>query len=144
MCIFKKTCALIAAIAISAGTLTAFPESTFSELSAEAVYVSNDFDVTYEGWINCGDQVLLTADEQNPHGGTRSMRVENRLSTDDGVSSAKGFYLEGGKKYDYSVFVSHKGEESENFRLTLTYLCKDGETFETVELASETVKAGEW
>ena len=48
MCVFKKTCALVAAIAISAGTFAAFPQSTFSELSAEAVYVSNDFDVTYE------------------------------------------------------------------------------------------------
>jgi len=141
---FKKACAMISALAVTAGAMAAFPESSVSQLSAQAVYVSNDFDISYEGWCNAGELTELTADVQNPHGGSRSMLVSNRQTPDDGVSSAKGFYLWGGRKYDYSVFVRHTGSSDENFKVTLSYLLSDEETWETVTVAEKTAAGGEW
>jgi arabinoxylan arabinofuranohydrolase len=141
---FKKTCATLAAVALTGSTLAAFPSSDVQQISADAVIVSNDFDISYEGWCNMGDMTELTPDEQNPHGGSRSMLVSNRLSPEDGVSSAKGLYLWGGQKYDYKVFVRHESGNTENFKITLDYLLADETTWETAVLDEHAVSSGEW
>ncbi|MBP1568083.1 MAG: endo-1,4-beta-xylanase, partial [Oscillospiraceae bacterium] len=141
---FRKTCATLAAVALTGSTLAAFPSSDVQQISADAVIVSNDFDISYEGWCSMGDMTELTADEQNPHGGSRSMLVSNRLSPEDGVSSAKGLYLWGGQKYDYKVFVKHESGNNENFKITLDYLLADETTWETAVLDEHTVSSGEW
>ncbi len=140
---FKKTCATLAAVALTGSTLAAFPSSDTQQISADAVIVSNSFDIGYEGWCNMGDMTELTADEFNPHNGARSMLVSNRLSPEDGVSSLKGLYLMGGQKYDYKVFVKHESRESENFKITLDYMLED-ETWETATLDEKAVLSGEW
>ena len=56
------------------------------------------------------------------------MLCSDRLSPEDGVSSAKGLWLWGGRKYDYKVFVKHESGSYENFKVTLSYLLSDGET----------------
>ena len=141
---FRKTCATLAAVALTGSTLAAFPSSDVQQISADAVIVSNDFDISYEGWCNMGDMTELTPDEQNPHGGSRSMLVSNRLSPEDGVSSAKGLYLWGGQKYDYKVFVRHESGNTENFKITLDYLLADETTWETAVLDEHAVSSGEW
>ena len=141
---FKKACAAIAAVAVSAGTLAAFPDSSVQQLSAETAYVTNDFDTEYEGWCNVGDLTKLTADEQNPHNGTRSMCVSNRLTPEDGASSAKGLWLWGGRNYNYSVFVKHSSGNLENFRLSMSYLLADGETWEDTVIAEGSASSGQW
>ncbi|MGN0581719.1 MAG: carbohydrate binding domain-containing protein, partial [Oscillospiraceae bacterium] len=141
---FKKACAALSAIAVTACTLSAFPESSVQQLSAEAVCVANNFDVEYEGWCNAGDLTELTADEQNPHNGTRSMRVSNRLTPEDGASSAKGLWLWGGRNYSYSVFVKHSSGNLENFRLSMSYLLSDGETWEDTVIAEGSASSGQW
>ena len=140
----KKFSAAVTAVIMSAGTFGFFPETSLSQVSADAVYVANDFDVTYEGWCNMGEQVKLEPDWEDTHGGTRSMAVTDRLSPEDGVSSAKGFYLWGGRKYDYKVFVKHNSGADENFKLTLSYLLSDETTWETATIAESSVSSGEW
>ena len=140
----KKFSAAVTAVIMSAGTFGFFPETSLSQVSADAVYVANDFDVTYEGWCNMGEQVKLEPDWEDTHGGTRSMAVTDRLSPEDGVSSAKGFYLWGGRKYDYKVFVKHDSGADENFKLTLSYLLSDETTWETATIAESSVSSGEW
>ncbi|MDD6826529.1 MAG: endo-1,4-beta-xylanase, partial [Oscillospiraceae bacterium] len=141
---FKKICTLATSLVLAAGTLASFPASSVRELSAETTYVSNDFDVEYEGWCNVGVNTKLTADEQNPHEGTRSMLVSNRLSAEDGASSAKGLWLWGGENYNYSVFVKHSSEGEENFKLSLSYLLEDGETWKDTVIAEKSAASGEW
>lgn len=88
------------------------------------------------------ESVSLVAENGNGCNGTRGMMVSGGKSSSDGASSSKGFYLEGGIKYDYSVWVF--SETDETFHFTLN--CKDAETDEeTIKtLACHDVKGGKW
>ncbi|MGN0583250.1 MAG: carbohydrate binding domain-containing protein, partial [Oscillospiraceae bacterium] len=141
----KKFSAAVTALVMSACTFGIFPDTPLSDISADSVnYVENCFDVEYEGWCNAGDNTELIADDQNPHEGTRSMLVRNRLSSEDGASSAKGLWLWGGETYNYSLFVKHESEGEENFKLSLSYLLEDGETWKDTVIAEKSAVSGEW
>ncbi len=136
----KKIAASLTAIACCAVTAAYLPE-TIGNVSAEEV-VCNKFEVNYDGWYGNADAVQLIAEAGSNGNDSRVMTVTGRKSTEDGVSSSKGFYLEGGIDYDYSVQVFSKNDEV--FHISL--LCIDSETGEETEteLACEKVKAGEW
>lgn len=132
--------AALTAIACSAGIVTVAPEVTDKTFAAEVVY--NDFEVNYDGWYGNADAVKLIAVKGEGFDESRGMTVSGRLTPGDGASSSKGFYLEGGVEYDYSVKVY--SETDETFRISL--LCIDEETEEETlrEIVSKEVKAGEW
>ena len=132
--------AALTAAACSAGIITVAPEMTIRTFAAEVVY--NDFEVNYDGWYGNADAVKLVAVEGEGFNESRGMTVSGRLTPDDGASSSKGFYLEGGVEYDYSVKVY--SETDETFRISL--LCIDEATGEETikEIASEDVRAGKW
>ncbi len=137
---WKKIAASLTAIACCGSIVSAMPEFLDETYAAELVY--NDFEVTYEGWYANADTADITANPGTGVNGSRGMTVTNRISPEVGASSSKGFYLSGGKEYDYSVQVY--SEFDEVFHLSL--LCKDETTEEEtlVELASKEIKAGEW
>ena len=135
---FKKFLAGMTALLCCAGTLAFMPEMTQPAHAETAV--NNDFEISYGGWYGNGDTVNLTAVENQGFADSRGMLVSGRASSLDGASSSKGFYLYGGVKYDYSVKVFSKTDET--FRLSL--LCIDDKTGEETvrELAVKSVKAG--
>ncbi len=137
---WKKIAASLTAIACCGSIVSVMPEFLDETYAAELVY--NDFEVTYEGWYANADTADITANPGTGVNGSRGMTVTNRISPEVGASSSKGFYLSGGKEYDYSVQVY--SEFDEVFHLSL--LCKDETTEEEtlVELASKEIKAGEW
>lgn len=137
---FKKFAAGITAAVCCGGLAAYMPE--IAEKTYAAELVSNDFEVNYEGWYGNADEVMLVAENGEGYENSRGMTVSGRLSPEDGASSSKGFYLEGGVNYNYSVQVH--SDTTEKFHLSL--LCIDSETGkETVtELTSETVSSGKW
>lgn len=137
----KKLTALLTSAVMSLGTLTAF-SFVGTDTYAEAIVVSDNFEVSYDGWTNRGDLTELTACAEAGHDSLRGMNVTNRQSTEDGAYSEKGFYLDGGVTYDYSVFV--RSDSTETFNLSLRWLYPDGETYEFEQIGSVTVQAGEW
>ena len=141
----KKIGAALAATVVAAGSMSYFPSSVFQKTEAmDTMLVSDNFDTTYDGWMNLGEQTLLYADESVAHDSLRSMHVSGRTSSKDGAASQKGLYLDGGKEYDYSVFVYHDHDAAETFTMKLDYLCEDGITRGSCLLAEETIKSGEW
>lgn len=136
----QKIAAILTSLACCAGMVSLFPE--ISDISYAAEIIHNDFEVNYDGWYGNADAVQLVAENNAGYKASRGMTVSGRTSAKDGASSSKGFYLEGGKEYGYSVRVY--SEAAEKFHLTL--LCIDSETGEAteVELVSEYVKAGKW
>jgi len=92
--------------------------------------VHDTFEVNFDGWCNLGVDTYLTAVENEGNNGTRGMMVINRSSASDGAYSEKGFYLDGGVEYKYSVFVKHNGTGTETFKLSVSYL--DSETEEEI------------
>ncbi|MBQ8921117.1 MAG: endo-1,4-beta-xylanase [Oscillospiraceae bacterium] len=107
-----------------------------------ATVVSNGFEVNYDGWYATEDAATLTAEAGMGYDGTRGMVVTDRTESGDGAASAKGFYLEGGKAYNYSVKVF--SETAETFRLTLRVLDEKTGAETVRELAVQQAKAGEW
>lgn len=125
---------------VGAGMITLLPVLTDNAYAAEIV--SNDFEVSYEGWHPNNDVVVLTAEDGVGYDGTRGMSVTGRTDSSQGVSSSKGFYLYGGISYDYSVKVY--SESDETFRLALRILDRDTDEETVVELDSAKAKAGKW
>ena len=136
----KRVLSALTSAVCAAGIVTAFPEQFDKTYAVEAV--NNSFEYNYDGWYSNSDWAELKADEGAGFGGTRGMKVSGRTAAEDGATSSKGFYLQGGKKYDYSIKVY--SETDETFNLSL--MCIDAETGEesTVKLASKEVKGGEW
>ena len=132
----------VTALVMSTGLIWATP------LGAGRVYeeklVCDNFEINYDGWCNRGESTILSAVENLGNNSTRGMMVTNRLSKNDGAYSQKGLYLDGGKNYNYSVFVKHDGEDIETFNLSLSY--QDIETGELISkvIATENVASGEW
>ena len=137
---FKKITAAVTSLACCAGLISAMPFIGMQVSAAEVVH--NDFETDYDGWYGNADAVKLTAVNGDGFDGSRGMTVTGRLAASDGASSAKGLYLSGGIRYNYSVKVY--SNTAENFRLSLLYI--DPETGEetTAELTSKEANAGEW
>lgn len=110
--------------------------------SALETVVSNDFEVNYDGWYAAAEYSKLDALETAGFDGSRGMKISGRQNPEDGASSEKGFYLEGGKKYNYSVWV--KGDEADTFSLMLRWLDPETGEYGTKKLCSEKADAGEW
>ncbi|MDQ2087071.1 endo-1,4-beta-xylanase [Herbivorax sp. ANBcel31] len=138
----KRFLAGVTAFVISAGLLWAMPLN--ADRTYEDVIVSDDFEINYDGWCNMGESTVLSAVENQGNNSTRGMMVTKRSSKNDGAYSQKGLYLDGGKSYDYSVFVNHDGDGNETFKFSLSY--QDTETGElnSKVIATEDVASGEW
>lgn len=135
----SRLAAGLVSAACCASVLSVMP--ALPSVYAEKV-VNNDFEVTYNGWYAIDDVATMTAVEGIGYDGTRGMLVTDRKTPTDGVGSQKGFYLEGGVEYEYSLKVF--SETDETFRLSLRVL--DAETGEETikELVVKDVKAGKW
>ena len=137
---FRRIVSAMTAAVCSVGIITVAPELVDRTYAAEVVY--NGFETDYEGWYGNGDAVQLIAEKGAGYNTTRGMNVTGRTTPSDGAESSKGFYLEGGKEYDYSVKVY--SETDETFHISLLYIDEETEEETTVELLSEDVKGGEW
>ncbi|MDO5558936.1 MAG: endo-1,4-beta-xylanase [Oscillospiraceae bacterium] len=137
---FKKIAAGITALACCVGMVSLQPFAGEKTYAAELV--CNDFEVTYDGWYGNSDYVKLDALDEAGFDASRGMVVSGRQVPADGASSSKGFYLEGGVDYSYSVKVF--SESDEKFNVTL--LCKDMDTDECTEavLFNQEVQGGKW
>lgn len=136
----NKIIAGLTAFICCAGMAAGLPEMSVKTYASEVVH--NSFESNYDGWYGNSDTVKITAENGTGYKDSRGMTVKGRVSAEDGAASSKGFYLEGGINYNYSVMVYSK--KTENFRVSL--LCIDEKTNKekNVELISENVKAGEW
>ena len=136
----NKIMAGLTAFICCAGMAAGLPEMSVKTYASEVVH--NSFESNYDGWYGNSDTVKITAENGTGYKDSRGMTVKGRVSAEDGAASSKGFYLEGGINYNYSVMVYSK--KAENFRVSL--LCIDEKTNKekNVELISENVKAGEW
>lgn len=139
---FRKACAFISAIAMTFTLVSVAPEIDETAVSADSQPVSNDFEVNYDGWIGTGNSIL-TAENGSGLNGTRGMKITERQSAEEGASSNKGFYIFGGQKYSYSIYVKHDGQNTENFNVTMSYIDKDGNQ-ESEKVLDSKVKSGEW
>lgn len=139
---FKKILASVIAFVMSTGLIWATPLNAGRVHEERIVY--DNFEINYDGWCNIGESTILSAVENLGHNSTRGMMVTNRLSKNDGAYSQKGLYLDGGKSYNYSVFVKHDGDGIETFNLSLSYQdIKTGELYSEV-IATESAAGGEW
>jgi GH35 family endo-1,4-beta-xylanase/enterochelin esterase-like enzyme len=139
----KRILAKITAIILIIGVFAVLPLN-MGIIYADFELVNDTFEVNYDGWCNSGVDTVLEAVENQGNNATRGMMVTNRSSQKDGAYSQKGFYLDGGTEYNYSVFVKHDTTGIENFNLSLSYL--DEETGEQVSkvIATEEAASGEW
>lgn len=136
----KKIMSSMTALVCCTGIITLFPDIKNTAYASELVH--NDFEVNYDGWHGNADAVQLTAVAGSGYEHSRGMHVSGRTVSSDGASSSKGFYLNGGVAYHYSVRVYSETEE----KIHLSLLCIDAVSGEEneVELASENGKANEW
>ncbi len=136
----KKLTAALTAMLCCASTLALFPETVQHAEAADAV--TNDFEISYEGWYANGDNAQLQAVEGMGVGGSRGMVITNRQSADEGAASSKGFYLIGGVAYTYNVSVMTIADQV----FHLSVLTIDPETGEETEqeIVTKAVKGGEW
>lgn len=136
----KKITAVLTSLICCAGTLTYLP--TLSQKSYAYELVNNSFEVNYEGWYANSENVNLEAIEKNGFCNTRGMLVSNRKTPNDGAASEKGFYLSGGIKYHYSLWV--KSETADKFNLSLRWLDPDTNEYGSKVIAQKNTSAGEW
>jgi len=136
----KRVASAVTAAVCAAGLASALPAMTFTVSAAEVV--TNDFEVNYDGWHGSDVEVIVTAENNKGYESSRGMIVSGRTSADDGASSSKGFYLEGGVEYNYSAMVY--SETDEIFHMSV--LSIDNATGEETvkEIATKKVKGGQW
>ena len=131
---------LVAGVLSAAMTLSAMTAMPMFMASAETL-VNNTFERNYDGWYATNPAEQLVADASAAYDSARGMIVTGRRSPEDGAESEKGYYIEGGTKYDYSVFV--KADTDEHYKLKLTWRYQDDTTGSAV-IAETNGKAGEW
>lgn len=136
----KKWTAGITALACFVGMTAFMPQLTEKTYAAEIV--SNDFEVNYDGWHGSDFNVVLTAENGAGVDNSRGMCVSGRTLPDEGACSSKGFYLQGGVEYNYSIQVL--SDTDEKFNMSLLCIDMDTQKETTVTLASENVKSGQW
>ncbi|WP_265443630.1 endo-1,4-beta-xylanase [Acetivibrio straminisolvens] len=139
----KRFLAKMTALVVLIGVFSVLPLN-IGKIYADFEVVYDDFEINYDGWCNIGVDTVLTAVENQGNNDTRGMMVSNRSSKDDGAYSQKGFYVDGGKEYNYSVFVKHSGTGIENFKLSLSYLDAETEERKSEVIAAKEVAGGEW
>lgn len=81
---------------------------------AQSLVINDDFEVNYDGWTETGGFTEVKAHAGAAYSGSRGMEVTSRKFPSDGAVSEKGFYIDGGKTYKYSVFVKHSGKIKRN------------------------------
>ncbi len=135
----KRLTAGVVSAACCASIITMMP---LAPSVSAATVVRNEFEVNYDGWYPTNEATELTAQPGIGYQESRGMLLSNRADSADGAASAKGFYLEGGKSYNYSVKVF--AETTETFRLKLRVLDEKTGKETIKELASKKVKGGEW
>ena len=128
--------------AVAAGLAAALPLA--GSAYAQSVLINDDFEVNYDGWAEKGGFTKLSAQSSAAYNSSRGMKVTGRTAASDGAFSEKGFYLDGGETYAYSVFVKHDGKSPETFNLTLRWLFPDGKTYGSAVIAATDVKPGQW
>ena len=109
-----------------------------------SLVINDDFEVSYDGWTETDAPTEIKARSGSAYSGNRGMEITNRSKPQDGAISQKGFYLNGGETYKYSVFVKHSGKLSETFNLTLRWLYPDGKTYESKVIATAYVPPNKW
>ncbi len=111
---------------------------------AQTVVIRDGFETSYDGWTNSGDGIpLLTALRGEGYNSERGMMVSGRTLQEHGAASLKGYYLDDGEAYNYSVRVRHTGAADETFNLTLQWQLPDGAS-ESDVIASAVVKPNTW
>ncbi|MBQ8921634.1 MAG: endo-1,4-beta-xylanase [Oscillospiraceae bacterium] len=133
----KKLLAGAMSVAMTLSALTILPVIT---ASAE-VLVDNQFERNYDGWYATNPVTDLEAGTDAAYQSGRGMKVVGRSTPEDGAESEKGFYLEGGIKYDYSMHV--KADTDEHYKLKLTWRYPDNTTDSAI-IAEANGKAGQW
>lgn len=139
----KKLCAMLSAFAVSVGALAYYP-NLGGYLNTNALVISNDFEINYDGWVPCGNKTILKAESYITHDSERSMLVSNRQTSQDGAVSQKGLYLDGGVSYDYSIYVYHNTEQIETFQFVVSYNRAGSDAIERMEIDTQSVSSGEW
>lgn len=136
-----KTISKLAAGAVSAAMSLSMLATLPAGLASASVLVNDTFDRDFDGWYNVGDLTSLKANADAGLDSARGMTVSNRQTPADGAGSDKGFYLDGGMLYDYSIWVNAATEET--YTLTLTWYFEDGTSGSKV-ITTESAPAGEW
>ena len=137
----KRVAATMTAVGCAAAMLTSMPLSSVQA----AELVRNDFEVDYEGWYADSPEYTaqVTAIEGIGVNGSRGMLMSDRTAATDAAVAEKGFYLSGGKTYDYNVSVFSASDE--HFRVQLMTQDIDNPEDKTyTELVSKDVKGGTW
>ncbi len=109
-----------------------------------SLVIDDDFEVSYDGWTETDAPTEIKARHDAAYSGNRGIKITNRKTPQEGAVSQKGFYLDGGKTYQYSTFVKHSGKSSETFNLTLRWLYPDSETYESKVIATVSVPPNQW
>ena len=139
----RRFCISLMALVLTTGTFVSYPIGN-QTVKADTLAVSNDFETTYNGWINVGNSTNVIATQEGGYNSNRGLKVSNRQTQEDGISSEKGFYLDGGIEYNYSFMVKSLGNSTETVKISLTYTYEDTGKVETVDLITNTVNANEW
>ncbi|MBS6445223.1 MAG: endo-1,4-beta-xylanase [Ruminococcus sp.] len=139
----KKICAYLMALTLSVGVFATYPVSSRT-VKADDIAVSNDFETTYNGWISNSNLINVTAIQNDGYNSNRCLKVSNRQTKEDGISSEKGFYLNGDIEYNYSFMVKILGNDTENVKVSLTYTYEDTSKVETINLIDKKINANEW
>jgi len=113
-------------------------------LSAQTVVIHDGFEVNYDGWTNHGDHTQLTAVSGAGYNSSRGMMVTGRKAPEDGAASDKGFYIDGGASYNYSVYVKHSGKSPETFNLTVNWRMPNSDTYESEVIATAAAQPNQW
>jgi len=111
---------------------------------AQKAIFSDGFETSYDGWTFSGDLTEIKAVPGAGYNMSRGMKITNRGAPQDGAIAEKGFYLDGGEEYNYSVFVKHNQPAAETFNLNLRWLYPDGSRYESKVIASAEAKPGVW
>ena len=136
----KKIAASLTALTVCAGMISLFPEVTNVTYASELVH--NDFEMNYDGWYGNAEAVRIIAQPGNGYKNSRGLLVTGRTSPSDGASSSKGFYLDGGVNYTYSVWVY--SDSNSTFNLSLSCTDSKSGVASSKLLTSKKVSAGKW
>jgi GH35 family endo-1,4-beta-xylanase len=124
--------------------LAMFATMFAGSVHAQFAVINDNFEATYDGWTDTGGFTRITAVSGAGYNSGRAMMVTGRKAPEDGAVSAKGFYLEGGERYNYSVYVKHTGRSAETFNLTIRWLMPDGETYGSEVIATTSAQPNQW
>jgi GH35 family endo-1,4-beta-xylanase len=126
--------------------LSALAVTVFSAMAAysQSVVIRDDFEISYDGWTDTGAYTKVTAVAEAGYNSSRGMKVTGRRLPSEGAMSAKGFYIDGGEPYGYSVYVKHGGTRAETFNLTVRYFMPDYNAYGYASVASAVAEPNSW